>query len=205
MPLFPATHDTERDTLLEWTNTALINARSTVHGLTADQLRARPIPSSELTLGWLLLHIGEVAATWLGRAAAAPDVPDTGRSITEAFAWAEAVNRVDPDATAVKILAEYDRRHAVALAHLRTADLDAVVPIPTEMPWFPPDLPPFNGRWAALHALNEISRHSGHADILREAIDSRTMYELIAEDQAIDMSYIGAWFAAHPEVPAPRW
>jgi hypothetical protein len=31
------------------------------------------------------------------------------------------------------------------------------------------------------------------------------MYELIAEDQGIDMSYIGAWFAAHPEVPAPQW
>jgi hypothetical protein len=73
------------------------------------------------------------------------------------------------------------------------------------MPWFPPGQPSFNGRWAAMHALNEIARHSGHADILREAIDSRTMYELIAEDQGIDMSYIGAWFAAHPEVPAPQW
>ena len=73
------------------------------------------------------------------------------------------------------------------------------------MPWYPPGLPAFNGRWAALHALNEIARHSGHADILREAVDGRTMYELIAESQEIDMSYIGQWFAAHPEVPAPEW
>lgn len=205
MPLFPATHPTERETLLEWIESALTNARSIVQGLTADQLRAHPIPSSELTLGWLILHIGEVAESWLGRAAAAPDAPDTGRSLPEAFAWAEAVNRVDPDATAEEIVAEYDRRCAAGLEHLRDADLDAPVPVPTEMPWFPPGLPPFNGRWAALHALNEIARHSGHADILREAIDSRTMYELIAEDQGIDMSYIGAWFAAHPEVPAPQW
>ncbi|UVE96282.1 DinB family protein [Dietzia sp. B32] len=205
MPLFPATRDTERENLLEWIDAALVNARSIVHGLTGDQLRTCPVPTSELTLGWLILHIGEVAEGWLGRAAAAPDAPDTGRSLPEQFAWAKTVNRADPDATAEEILAEFDRRHAAALEHLRDADLDAPVPVPTEMPWFPPGLPPFNGRWAALHALNEIARHSGHADILREAVDNRTMYELIAEDQSIDMSYIGAWFAAHPEVPAPQW
>jgi hypothetical protein len=205
MPLFPATRDTERENLLEWIDAALVNARSIVHGLTGDQLRACPLPTSELTLGWLILHIGEVAESWTARAAAAPDAPATGRSLPEAFAWAETVNRVDPDATAEEILAEFDRRHSAALDNLRTCDLDAPVPVPAEMPWFPPGQPPFNGRWAAMHALNEIARHSGHADILREAIDSRTMYELIAEDQGIDMSYIGAWFAAHPEVPAPQW
>ena len=205
MPLFPATCPTERENLLEWIDVALVNARSIVHGLDAGQLRARPLPSSELTLGWLILHIGEVAEGWLGRAAAAPNAPETGRSLPEQFAWAEAVNRVDPDATAEEILAEYDRRCAAGLAHLRAADLDAPVPVPEEMPWYPPGLPAFNGRWAALHALNEIARHSGHADILREAIDGRTMYELIAESQEIDMSYIGQWFAAHPEVPAPEW
>lgn len=205
MPLFPATHATERENLLEWVESELLNARSIVHGLTADQLRSRPLSSSELTLGWLLLHIGEVAEGWLGRAAAAPEPPDTGRSLPESFAWAENVNLVDPDATAEEILAEYDRRCAAGLAHLRAADLDATVPVPAEMPWFPPGLPPFSGRWAVQHVLNEISRHSGHADILREAIDGRTMYELIAEDQGIDMSYIGAWFVEHPEVPAPAW
>ncbi|MGF0225109.1 DUF664 domain-containing protein [Dietzia natronolimnaea] len=205
MPLFPATYTTERETLLEWIDDALVNARSIVHGLTGDQLRARPVESSDLTLGWLILHIGQVAEDWLGRAAAAPDPLATGRSLPEAFAWAETVNRVDPEASAEEILAEYDRRCAAGLAHLRAADLDAEVPVPTEMPWFPRGLPPFNGRWAAQHVLTEINRHSGHADILREAIDGRTMYDLLAEDQAIDMSYIDAWFAAHPEVSAPEW
>lgn len=205
MPLFPATTSTEKANLLEWVEAELVNARSTVHGLTADQLRSRPVPTSELTLGWLILHIGEVAESWLGRAAAAPEPPATGRSLTEAFAWAESVNRVDPDATSEEILAEYDRRCTAGLEYLRAADLDAEVPVPTEMPWYPPGHPPLNGRWAALHAINEISRHSGHADILREAVDGGTMYDLIAEDQGIDMSYIGAWFAAHPEVPAPQW
>ena len=205
MPFFPATTGTEHENLIEWTDVALTNARSIVAGLTGDQLRSRPIPSSELTLGWLILHIGEVAEGWLGRAAAAPEAPNTGHSLAEAFEYAETVNQVAPDATAEDVLAEFDRRHAAALEHLRAADLDATVPVPTEMPWFPTDLPPLNGRWAALHALGEIERHSGHADILREAIDGGTLYDLIARDQGIDMSYIGEWFAAHPEVPAPQW
>ena len=205
MPFFPATTGTEHENLIEWTDVALTNARSIVAGLTGDQLRSRPIPSSELTLGWLILHIGEVAEGWLGRAAAAPEAPNTGHSLAEAFEYAETVNQVAPDATAEDVLAEFDRRHAAALEHLRAADLDAEVPVPTEMPWFPTVLPPFNGRWATLHALGEIERHSGHADILREAIDGGTLYDLIARDQGIDMSYIGEWFAAHPEVPAPQW
>ena len=205
MPFFPATSATERENLIEWIDVALTNARSIVVGLTADQLRARPIPSSELTLGWLILHIGEVAESWLGRAAAAPGPLETGRTLLESFEYAETVNQVAPDATAEEVLAEYDRRHAAALEHLRAADLDAPVPVPTEMPWYPADQPPFNARWAALHAFAEIERHSGHADLLREAIDGGTMYDLIARDQGIDMSYIGEWFVAHPEVPAPQW
>lgn len=205
MPFFPATSGTERENLIEWIDVALTNARSIVVGLTADQLRTRPIPSSELTLGWLILHIGEVAESWLGRAAAAPGPLETGRTLLESFEYADTVNQVAQSATAEEVLAEFDRRHAAALDHLRAADLDAPVPVPTEMPWYPADLPPFNGRWAALHALAEIERHSGHADLLREAIDGGTMYDLIARDQGIDMSYIGEWFAAHPEVPAPQW
>ncbi|MBV9352192.1 MAG: DUF664 domain-containing protein, partial [Mycobacterium sp.] len=35
-------------------------------------------------------------------------------------------------------------------------------------------------RWVILHVINELARHSGHADIIRESIDGATMYELIA-------------------------
>lgn len=205
MPLFPTTHATERETLIEWVDAALTNARSTVHGLDIAQLRSRPVPSSELTLGWLMLHIGDVAEQWLGRAAAGAAGFGTDESILERYERATDSHEIAPDATAEDVLAEYDRRCARALELLRSADLDAAVPVPTEMPWFPPDLPEFNGRWAVQHALGEIERHSGHADILREAIDGLTLYDLIARDQGIDMSYIGAWYAAHPEIPVPQW
>jgi hypothetical protein len=35
-------------------------------------------------------------------------------------------------------------------------------------------------RWVILHVINELARHSGHADIIRESIDGATMYELLA-------------------------
>lgn len=205
MPLFPTTHTTERETLLEWVDAALTNARSTVHGLDIEQLRATPIPSSELSLGWLMLHIADVAEQWLGRAAAGPAGFGTDESILQRYERAVDSHQIEPDATAETVLAQYDRTCAHALELLRSADLDAAVPVPTEMPWFPPGLPEFTGRWVVQHVLDEILRHSGHADILREAIDGLTLYELIAGDQGIDMSYIGAWYAAHPEIPVPQW
>ena len=35
-------------------------------------------------------------------------------------------------------------------------------------------------RWVVLHIIEELARHAGHADIIRESIDGATMYELIA-------------------------
>ena len=35
-------------------------------------------------------------------------------------------------------------------------------------------------RWVILHVINELARHAGHADIVRETIDGATMYDLIA-------------------------
>ena len=35
-------------------------------------------------------------------------------------------------------------------------------------------------RWVALHLIEELTRHAGHGDIIRESIDGATMYELMA-------------------------
>lgn len=35
-------------------------------------------------------------------------------------------------------------------------------------------------RWLALHAVEEAARHTGHADIIREALDGAGAYELNA-------------------------
>jgi len=53
-------------------------------------------------------------------------------------------------------------------------------PVPRDAPWFPRDIDAWSVRWVILHLINELARHSGHADIIRESIDGATMYELIA-------------------------
>ena len=60
------------------------------------------------------------------------------------------------------------------------ADLDTQVPVPHDVPWFPQDLDFWNVRWVAMHLVEELARHAGHCDIIRESIDGATMYELMA-------------------------
>ena len=49
---------------------------------------------------------------------------------------------------------------------------------------------PLDLRWAVLHLIEELARHAGHADLLREAIDGATMYELMARREGWDTT---AW------------
>lgn len=59
-------------------------------------------------------------------------------------------------------------------------DLDRPVPVPKGVPWFPDDVEAWSVRWVLLHLIEEIARHAGHADIIRESIDGATMYALMA-------------------------
>ncbi len=35
-------------------------------------------------------------------------------------------------------------------------------------------------RWLLLRLITEMSRHAGHADIIRESLDGKTAFELVA-------------------------
>lgn len=59
-------------------------------------------------------------------------------------------------------------------------DLGRKVAMPTDAPWYPADPEGFSGRWILLHIMEELARHAGHADIIREHVDGATMYELMA-------------------------
>ena len=63
---------------------------------------------------------------------------------------------------------------------MRGLPLDHPVPVPQGVPWFPDDVEAWSVRWVLLHLIEEIGRHAGHADIVRESIDGATMYELMA-------------------------
>jgi uncharacterized damage-inducible protein DinB len=146
--------------------------RQTVEGLTDDQISRRTTPS-ELCLGGIIKHVTYVEANWLSFIEQGPSAVDSSRpaAIEE---HADSF-RVGPGETVAVLLERYGRvaqRAETLIAELPS--LDDSHPLPPA-PWFEP-----NARWSArtvlLHILAETAQHSGHADVIREALDgAKTM------------------------------
>ena len=96
-----------------------------------------------------------------------------------------------PDETLDGLLRAFEAQNAKSLRLVETADLDAAVPVPQDIPWFPKNQEAWSVRWVILHVINELARHAGHADIIRETIDGATMYELIAGLEGWEIDGVG--------------
>lgn len=64
---------------------------------------------------------------------------------------------------------------------LAVPSLDDTFPLPPA-PWFPKD-GRVSMRWMLLHLIEEFARHAGHADIIRESLDGKGSFALVAEEQ----------------------
>jgi Protein of unknown function (DUF664) len=150
------------------------------HGLTDDQARSAPSVSA-LSIGGLIKHATGLQRSWMARVEAAPDAPpkDT-RPFAEIAKEFGDQHVMRPDETLAGLLRAFEAQNAASLRLVETADLDAAVPVPQDIPWFPSDQRAWSVRWVIHHVINELARHAGHADIVRETIDGATMYELIA-------------------------
>ena len=150
------------------------------YGLTDEQARLTPTVSA-LSIGGLVKHATGVQSTWMARVAAAPGAPPKDTRPFEEIAKEFGDQHVmRPDETLAGLLGAFEEQNAKSLHLAETADLDAVVPVPDDIPWFPTNIKAWSVRWVILHVINELARHAGHADIIRESIDGATMYELIA-------------------------
>ena len=148
---------------------------SAAHGLTDEQALMKPTAGS-LSLAGLIKHVTSVQHEWTTRVLAAPNRPETPVASSargDSF-------RPGPDEALGELLAKLEAQNAQTRRAIEEADLDARVPVPTDAPWFPEDLVSWSVRWVVLHLVQELARHAGHADIIRESIDGATMYELMA-------------------------
>ena len=150
------------------------------YGLTDEQARSTPSVSA-LSVGGLVKHVTAMQRNWMARVAAAPEAPPKDPrpfdQISKEFGEQHVMR---PDETLGGLLEAFKAQNAKSLRLVETADLDAPVPVPHEIPWFPKDQEAWSVRWVILHVINELARHAGHADIIRETIDGATMYDLIA-------------------------
>jgi uncharacterized damage-inducible protein DinB len=180
MPALASPVTDERSALREYLAYHQSAFFAVAYGLTDEQARSRPTVS-ELSIGGLIKHATGMQHSWMARVAAAPDLPprDTRPfdEISKDFAEQHVMR---PDETLDGLLSALAAQNAESLRLVDTADLDAKVPVPHDIPWFPKSLDAWSVRWVILHVINELTRHAGHADIIRESIDGATMYELLA-------------------------
>ncbi|MEV4504323.1 DinB family protein [Streptomyces klenkii] len=162
----------ERGTLLAFVEAQRGGLRRALLGLTDEQAGQRP-SASELSLGGLVKHAAEVEQIWVRMAQGRE--PDTKR---EQSTWADSFRLTDGE-TVAGVLAFWERVTAETEEFIRSVpSLEDTFPLPAA-PWFPADSR-VSMRWLLLHLVEEFGRHAGHADIVRESLDGKTAFELVA-------------------------
>lgn len=134
-----------------------------LEGLSLEEA-ARPMTPSDTKLLGIVKHLAWVEVWWfqdnfLGRDCVYP--------------WTESGDmeadfKIFPGETIESISALYDEHCAESRAILEAASLDDVAARPRRTGGYP------TMRWIMLHMIEEVARHNGHADILRELIDGKT-------------------------------
>jgi hypothetical protein len=144
---------TERATLLALLSFQRESFVRKVTGVTDEVARQSPVTSGTSLL-WLTRHVAMAEALWIARR----------------FAGNEIVlfdGELRPDDTIDEAITDYRSTWALVDPIVATASLDDLCG----------DMgndEPVNLRWVLMHLLEEIARHAGHADIIRELADGRT-------------------------------
>ncbi|MER7111125.1 DinB family protein [Streptomyces sp. NPDC000229] len=169
-------HGDERGALLNFIEAQRGAVRRSVLGLTDEQAASRP-SASELSLSGLLKHVAETELSWLRMAQQQPNE----KQRTEET-WADSFRLVEGESVE-GVLAFWDAVAEETAEFLRTVpSLDDTFPLP-DAPWYPKDAR-VSMRWLGMHLVEEIARHAGHADIIRESLDGKGAFDLIALERA---------------------
>ena len=135
-------------------------------GLSEREVRWPVVPTGTNLLG-LVKHLASVEAGYLG------DV--FGRPSPEHLPWFEdgAEPNADmwatPDETRASVLELWERVRAHSEQTVAELPLDT----PGVVPWWAPDKRDVTLHQVLVHLLAEVSRHAGHADVVRELLDGQ--------------------------------
>ncbi|MDY7084753.1 MAG: DinB family protein [Actinomycetota bacterium] len=164
--------ENEQHGLLAYLAQARYSLRLTAYGLTEEQLRAAP-SASALSVGGLIKHCASTEAGWMAQVRGEPQELDYA-------AYADSFRLADSESIN-EVLARYDEIAALTeRTVIELDDLGHAVPVDHSVPWNSKDLSHWTLRWVLLHLIEETTRHTGHADIVRESIDGATAYPLMA-------------------------
>ncbi|GAB2691272.1 DinB family protein [Nocardia thraciensis] len=153
----------ERTLLQSWLDFQRLTLLVKCQGLTAEQLRARSVEPSTLSLLGLVRHMTDVERSWFRKLCAGEDLRYRYSTRDNVDGEFDDVDTADPEADLERYRAE-----------LELAD-KAVADLPLEHTFVHPrSAQAISLRWVYLHMIEEYARHNGHADLLRERIDGST-------------------------------
>jgi hypothetical protein len=144
--------------LLAWHRSTLLSKCS---GLTGEQLAARTVGPSNLSLLGLLRHLRKVERIWLRQRVAGETVPALHGFGTGADLDFDDLDPATARADYEGLLDEWTKADGAVAGR----DLDDVFEAGGE---------PFSLRFVYLHLIGEYARHNGHADLVRESLDGVT-------------------------------
>lgn len=189
----PASND-EITGLVNYLDQQLIAIRSAAVGLTDEQARMRPCRSA-LSIAGLLKH-----ATFCMRGATTRLTGSGARGELDEAAFAAYMGSfaLTDGETAAGALEDFDRAQAAYLGAVAATDPDSPTVEPPA-PWDGIyDSRPANARYYLVHQIEEMARHAGHADIIREQIDGMAVPAIVLSEAGTP----GNDFF-QPYVPAP--
>jgi uncharacterized damage-inducible protein DinB len=176
MPGMPGPVRDETEGLLSFLAHQRRAMKLAAYGLTDEQARAAP-SASALSVGGLIKHVALTERDWVQRTVLQRLPPGDVDEYAASFVMGDDETLADLFTLLDEVAAETE----AAVAEI--GDLDRPVPVPQNVPWFPQDVEAWSLRWVLLHLIEEVARHAGHADIVRESVDGATQFELLAADE----------------------
>ncbi len=180
---------TESQTLVGYLEQQLAAIRAAAYGLTDEQARLTPCRSA-LSVGGLVKHATYVMSGRLNRASAPSFDQEAARRFMSSFALGE-------QETLAGALEDFDAAREAYLAEVGSVDPAAEMVAPPT-PWEGRSEPTGSvERFALVHHVEELARHAGHADIIREQIDGANALSLLmAVEGRPGNPYVQPWAPA---------
>lgn len=175
MSVIPEPVEGERQSLLEYVRYHHAAFVAVSHGLTDEQARSTPTVST-LSIGGLIKHVTVVAYAWTQQVVASPaQLQDDPWSLSGMVSHRDEQHVMRDDDTLAALLATLATQMNRTTNVFAEADLDETIVVPEHVQrvcegahW--------TVRWALMNINEEMARHAGHADLIRETIDGATMF-----------------------------
>jgi len=146
----------ERAQLLAFVHDNRSEVASLLDGLTEEQARARLVPSDTTVLG-IVKHCAFVERVWFHVSLAGRSRDEVGIPEGADESW-----QLEEGDTVASVLADYRAAWAEADEIAAPYDLDDLAVHNRRGP--------LTLRWIYVHMVEELARHAGHGDILREQV-----------------------------------